>query len=486
MRWMPHALVLGASTAGTLTALVLARDGWEVTVVDPELEQALRIDEVVAPRAGAPHRVQAHAFMARARWELSRRLPDVHRALLDAGAHEVGIREVLPGSLDDGGRPGDEDLVVYQLRRVVLDAVLARALRGADVALVRDRPTGLRLSRDRSDGPPRVTGVALRDGGTVEADVLVDAAGRRSPVAGWLRAAGCEGDETAVPCGVRYYGRHYTTGPGERPAVNGSVASVSLYPSLDLLWFPSDGETAVLAAAVHDGDTALKAMRHAGALDAIAREDPTISQWLDLSQPTSEVFAMGTVTSRLRRLVRDSRPVALGIHHVGDSLCATNPTRGRGISMTLAAVGVLTDLLREHHPDDATVLRHMDAWVVRSLVPYFLEAANWDAEQGRRKRAALEGRLLPQTTPFVLLPEGSAVDSAAVQRASGLDPEVARAMVRAQWLMDDERHIGSADLASRVQRVLQDADAPEPPAPPPTDGLYDRRHVVELVSAWLP
>ena len=415
------------------------------------------------------------------------RLADIHDELMAAQCHVLRLEDVMPEHLYDGGRAGDEDLAVYQMRRVVLDRVLARALSEAEVTLVEDRARGLvikpGLASDR--GVPRVAGVDLRDGGRLECDVVVDAAGRRSPVAGWLRAAGLVGDETAMPCGVRYYSRHYEVSAGDRPRLTDPLATATVYPTLDMLWFPCDGDTAVLAVAVHDQDPALKALRHGGALDAVARENPDVAPWLEISEPTTEVFPMGTVTSRLRRPTREGAPVVVGVHHVGDALCATNPTKGRGIGMTLAAVGVLTDLLLEQHLDNSAVTRGMDAWVAQSLTPYFLEAATWDAEHGRRKRAALEGRLLPQTAPTVLLPDGAAVTPQAVERASWLDPEVARAMVRAQWVMDGERRIGSPEITERVERALREADPPQAPPPPPTTGLHDRMRVLELVAPWL-
>jgi flavin-dependent dehydrogenase len=56
----------------------------------------------------------------------------------------------------------------------------------------------------------------VRAGGLmIEADLVVDALGRRSPVAGWLAAAAGKPEEPpeTSDCGVIYYSRYYRQRP---------------------------------------------------------------------------------------------------------------------------------------------------------------------------------------------------------------------------------------------------------------------------------
>ena len=70
-------------------------------------------------------------FLGRVHHEMRLRLPDVHDELMAAQCHVLRLEDVMPEHLYDGGRAGDEDLAVYQIRRVVLDRVV---LSEADVA----------------------------------------------------------------------------------------------------------------------------------------------------------------------------------------------------------------------------------------------------------------------------------------------------------------------------------------------------------------
>ena len=123
-------IILGAGLCGLEAGTMLARDGHRVTVLErdpapvPDPDRAWddwRRDGVVQFR-------QAHFMQARGRQVLEDELPDVHRALLAAGALRLGPVERMPTSVvDRRPRPGDERLVTLTARRPLLEQVLARA-----------------------------------------------------------------------------------------------------------------------------------------------------------------------------------------------------------------------------------------------------------------------------------------------------------------------------------------------------------------------
>lgn len=477
---MPRLVVLGGSVVGAATAMMFARSGWQVTVVDPEHARFSAPGDAVAPRPGAPHAVQAHGFMARALHELTTRLPDVADAVAGAGAPVVRLADMMPPPLYDGGRPCDDELATLRCRRVTLDRVIGSSLAAEPGVTVRQvRATALALD---TGGPvPRARGLRLDDGTEVAADVVVDAGGRRSPVTGWLAAAGHPLVEQVDHSTVRYYTRHFAVDPDRAPRPNRGYLEAHEFPSFVQLLFLGDNDTAMLALCVHDADPIFKRARDEDAYTAVARGNPGLAAWLDAMEATGPVHCLGSLDNRMRRTVRDGRPVVLGLHQVGDALAMTNPTRGRGIAMGLAAAGALHDLLAGGPDDDATLA--LDDWQQRVLAVYYREAAASDANVGRRLQAVVEGVPTPANAPGVELPAGFPVSATDLERAAGNDPDLFRTVLRASMVLDDDRVVGTAGVAARARQVLARLPEPDPPAPPATDGLHDRAELERLLGA---
>jgi glycine/D-amino acid oxidase-like deaminating enzyme len=90
--------VMGAGVAGLAAALLLARDGHRVHLVERD-DVGFECDEDPTRwrRKGVPHFLQPHAIIPRGRNEMRLHWSDVYQSLLDAGAHEVDARPKLPG-----------------------------------------------------------------------------------------------------------------------------------------------------------------------------------------------------------------------------------------------------------------------------------------------------------------------------------------------------------------------------------------------------
>lgn len=481
---MPSVAILGGSVIGSAAALLLARAGWAVTVIDPELDTLLQSDpQRTVPRPGAPHAVQAHGFMARTHVELATRLPDVLDALLAAGAPEVQLAEMIPPHLYDGGRGQDEELRCLRVRRVTLDRVFAAAVaREPGVHRMAVKAVGLATADGRS--PLRVRGVVLADGWTVEADVVLDAGGRRSPVSGWLAELGAPPTEWTDPCVARYYSREFRIRDGATPPLNRGFAEVHDFPSLTQLLFLGDNRTAMLAQSVHDEDPLLKLLRHPDAFDAVAARNEAFSAWWAALEPISEVYALGAFDNRMRSLVAGGSPQVLGLFQVGDALAMTNPTRGRGISMGLAALGRLHDLLVVEGLTGADALLAYDEWCERVLAVYYRETAATDAAYSRRLRAGLLGKSVPGNAPTVEVPHGNPVTADEISRAAASDPDLFRLLLRATMLLDDDRTIASPAVSHRVRLVLEGLPDAPPPPPEPSDGLHDRDTLTDLLAPY--
>src|SRR5881394_2925896 len=99
--------VLGAGTAGLAAALILARDGHDVVLIERDVIAETGPERAFASeRKGIPHFQQPHAFIPRGRLELREHCPDVYASLIDAGARDVDAARKLAGASE----PGDEEL----------------------------------------------------------------------------------------------------------------------------------------------------------------------------------------------------------------------------------------------------------------------------------------------------------------------------------------------------------------------------------------
>jgi len=107
-------LIIGAGICGLGTALLLARDGHDVTVLERDADpvpDSLQDAWDVWPRKGIAQFRQPHNFMPGLRLLLEKELPDVQDALGRAGASRFDLVNPLPPSLADRSpRPIDERL----------------------------------------------------------------------------------------------------------------------------------------------------------------------------------------------------------------------------------------------------------------------------------------------------------------------------------------------------------------------------------------
>ncbi|MET7531579.1 NAD(P)/FAD-dependent oxidoreductase [Streptomyces goshikiensis] len=456
---MAHVLVVGGGVGGLATALLAVRQGHTAELFERDTRApgtALDRDFFGWRRPAVPQATQPHALLGAARNVLRDDLPDVHAEMLRLGArerHELDWFDVRPPA-----RPGDEDLVMLQARRIVLESALATALRGEPGVVTRygEPVTGLTTAPG-----VRVTGVTTSSGAH-QGDLVVDACGRRGGVERWLTAAGCRPPVVERHrTGLAYFCRWYrlpaglTEGP-RRPwtVTGGAFAGCAV--------FPADNRVFAVTLFVHTEDTTRSALRDPAVFEAAARAFPPGAAWLALdAEPLSDVLATASLDNRWSSLVDERGPVVTGLVPVGDAIAHTNPTLGQGTSLALWAARRVARTAG-NDPGSARFAAEYHDWAVRTLKPWFDYQVVADGAIGDRF-ATRAGRA------------GTAREVAALFECALEDPEVMRARARVRHLADPPaRAYADPQVRARVARWLAARPDYEPNAVGPERAEWEK------------
>jgi 2-polyprenyl-6-methoxyphenol hydroxylase-like FAD-dependent oxidoreductase len=483
--------IIGGGAGGLFAALLLARGGHEVVVLEQDRVQPGADVESAASsafRPASPQIVQPHAVMARCRELVRDRLPDVYESLLVAGVVEVPVSDWMPDTVADRSAwPGDERLSPLLTRRSTLDWVLQRAVLAQPGVTVRDRirVTGL---LGRPGRPPRVTGVRAGQD-KLWSDLVIDAAGRRTPASRWLQDIGATPAATwSAECGVAYYSRHYRIRPGSQlpgPATTRIVAGLEEFT---LAVFGADNGTVQLAIVPLAADRRFRQVKDPAVFTAVLRTIPACAAWLAVLEPISPVFPMTGPRNTLRRLVVGGRPVVTGLQGIGDSVCTTNPTFGRGLSLAMWGAADLADVIGQHD-DPAEQAIAMDRRTAEHVAPYYEEQAVVDSARLATLRHAIMGG--PAPPPPLLDP--NRISFTQLRVAASFDPTAFRAFWKLMFMLcqpDDvyrDPHVIACTqdaLRSRGMDVLQPRGHLDPAIGQPTRQQILAALTTHPASGW--
>ena len=394
---MAKIIVVGGGICGLGTALLLARDGHEVTIIErdaaplPDTPQAAW---EAWERKGVAQFRQPHNFMPGLRQILKAELPDVQEALAGAGACRFDFINPLPPTFDDHSpRPIDEQLWSYTARRPAGEWVFANAAANEPRVTIRRgiQVAGLLAGPSARPGIPHVAGVLTSDGERLHADLVIDAMGRRSKSPDWLAAIGAQRPyEEQEDCGFTYYTRYFR---GTEPQRTGPV----LMPlgTISILTLRGDNGTWSVTLFIAADDTPLKNFRHAEKWTNVVGACPLQAHWLD-GEPITEILAMSGTVDRYRRFVVDGTPVATGLVAVADAWACTNPSAGRSLTVGFRHARWLRDVVRDELDDPHALVETFHEVTEAEIAPWYRTQVAADRARFAEIEALRAGSQPPQ------------------------------------------------------------------------------------------
>ena len=449
---MTRIVVVGAGLGGLATALFAARRGHEVIVLERDGQLppgGVEEDFGDWHRPGVPQARQPHRFLGLAYKVLAEEAPDVVERLLARG--------VLRADLSVMGRGAHPDDDVFNLcaRRLVYESVVRDAAeREPGVQIHGGAAVDGLVVRGNGD-VPSVIGVRTSAGDVIDADVVVDSTGRRSPVPRWFDEIGIDAPQTTTQeCGFQYVSRFYRLRDGmEFPSTETPIAA--RLPYVTALAFPGDNRTFSLALAVSIADPCRRALRDPTVFDRVLGAFAVTAPWIDAGEPITDVHTMARIENRWRRLVDAAdRPLVGGLVLVGDSSMHTNPTFGRGVSLAFAQAQHFAATIDDASADPVGHVARFEAWTAQNLGIWFESQVAGDAARLDQYAAALRGEQpAPSTSP-------SNRFFGALLALAPDDDVAARGLARFFNLLVTPAELSNdADLVARVTNYLDTHDA---------------------------
>ena len=429
---MPKIVVTGAGMVGLTAAMLLAKDGHEVTVVERDPESPPSPGEAWAhwERRGVNQFRMLHFLQPRWRQMVEAELPELAAALLGAGAARFNPLELIPTEIFGPAQPDDDECAALTARRPVAEAATAAAAAGTPGVTIRRgvAVTGLATGTPTAANVPHVTGLVTESGEVIPADLVVDATGRRSALPSWLDAAGAPSViEEEEDLGFQYYGRHFRSSDGSHPALIGGL--LQAYESVSLLTLPADNGTWGVGVITSGRDAELRKLKDNDTWMRVVRGYPLVAHWVD-GEPLDDVAVMAKIPDRYRRFVVDGTPVATGVMAIGDSWACTNPSLGRGITIGLIHAVALRDLLRTGVlSDPLKAALAFDEVTEATVKPWYDATVRFDRHRLQEITAQIAGgRYEPDDDQWKI--------TNALLYASGQDGEVLRGFLRFAGLID--------------------------------------------------
>jgi 2-polyprenyl-6-methoxyphenol hydroxylase-like FAD-dependent oxidoreductase len=429
-----HAIVLGASLSGLVTARVLTAEFDRVTIIDRD-----QLPAGPEARRGVPQGRHAHGILAAGREALEELFPGLTDRLVAQGAVtgdlQGDVRWYVGGHLLRQKPSGMQGILLS--RPLLEHHVRASVLESPNVDLVAPAEV---LDLILADG--RVTGVHLRQRAPdatdqrLEADLVVDATGRGSHMPVWLESLGYPRPaESVIDIGLTYTSWDFPHRPGD---LDGDSAAI-MGPTIDTPRFGAallqENDRWIVTSGSYHGERAPIDLAEFQTFTA-SLSGPEIAELVCDREPLGPPRQYRFPSSVRRHYERLSR-FPRGLLVIGDALCSFNPAYGQGMSVAaLEALELRACLAGGGSPAD--LARGFFQRVARVIdIP-------WDMAAGGDLRLPI----VPGPRPARLRLLNAYV--AQVQAAGARDPRIAREFLRVANLVQRPEALLHPVMVSRV------------------------------------
>ncbi|MEM8614909.1 MAG: FAD-dependent monooxygenase [Cyanobacteria bacterium P01_H01_bin.105] len=347
-----HAIVIGGSMAGLLTARVLTDYFERVTVLERDCFPL----DAPAPRKGVPQCTQLHILLTRGRQIIEELFPGLEAELIDAGAVVLDMGADVEWLNPFGwGVRFPSGFMALSFSRYILDWLVHRRLCQFDNVQILELSyvTGLLTNATQT----AVTGVRMRQRDVdnseqvqpkeLSADLVVDASGYSSQAAKWFQEIGYKApEETKITTSMGYASRLFEIPANFKEDWKGVYIQAApperttmgvLYPIENNRWL-----VAVCATApnrpTRDKTDFLAALSNL--------PSPHIYDAVKAAKPVTDIGIYHPPGNRLRHYEKLDR-VPQGFIALGDSVCSFTPIYGQGITVAALGTVLLQQCLKE-------------------------------------------------------------------------------------------------------------------------------------------
>ncbi|XXY45203.1 FAD-dependent monooxygenase [Sorangium sp. So ce269] len=345
-----HAVVIGASMAGLVSARVLAEHFARVTVVDRD-----RLPSSPDVRRCVPQGRHVHVLLGAGLSVVSDLFPGIVEEMASGGALLRDFSEQIAWYHCGVWKAQFASGIPFlQCSRGFLEHHVRQRVRSLPNVEILDETTvsGLRVSADRA----RVTGVYIERPGSgpdeLTAELVADASGRGSQAPQWLEAAGyARPPESKVQIDIAYVSRMYR--PPER--YRHSPLFLVIYPrppgqKRGGFLFSVEGDRWYVSLSGYFGEH--PPLDDAGFVEfsrTIAR--PELHELIKDAEPLTAPAIYRFPADRRRHFERMPRHLE-GLAVLGDAACAFDPIFGQGMSVACLGASALDRCLREQARGD--------------------------------------------------------------------------------------------------------------------------------------